>query len=557
MKTKYLISTVLLGLIITSCYKEIDPITSDTDKGNEIVVVQQRNPKLPSRSINRPIVIGNGQHTKFTNDNVEIIGNSDALLGYSYSVGNSILGDISNVGHPILDLNTVKQYSPTAVSSKGINHFDSNRLSYTSYDNYESKLSETNKIATTFSVDIGLFKIGRKKTIESTFSSEITSSDKVIYGELNMVYYNSSYKLNSANRKLYARECLSTDFQKNLYASTIGDVMDGYGGFILTGYITGGKAFSLYAGTINKDSSSTSDEHKMDEAIDASMSWKDNSASVSCSFGNGNGSSTSTDLGFSKLHTKLWLYGGNPVGLAMTSASDLDNININLDSWVESLSNSNTHTIIDITDNGIYPLSEFVLEENFKRRIEGTLLGSLPHYPSFVTPYIEVARVFERYSATNGNALYDIAAVLTTRQGDKIVLRTGDAATATDDDLSSNEDASIFAQRAAAIAQAKQKYYDLEIRVNPSIRLNPTMGIPLCIDLGTINEESMYIHTNPHTGIHYIYDSTNKIAFSHLVDEIDGDWILDEYGIRDWIESLEVKSIALATIANSYKIIGL
>lgn len=40
-------------------------------------------------------------------------------------------------------------------------------------------------------------------------------------------------------------------------------------------------------------------------------------------------------------------------------------------------------------------------------------------------------------------------------------------------------------------------------------------------------------------------------------ETIDEDWILDDYGIRDWVESLPTKSISLATIANSYKIIGL
>lgn len=559
MKTHCILSIALLGLIITSCNNEdLIPINPNTNEQNEIIVVQERDPKLPSKSINYPIVIGDGEQTRATNENGSIIGNSDELLGHSYSVGNSIIGDIINVRHPILNLNSVKQYSPTAVSSYAINHFDSDSFSYTNYNSYESKLSQTNKIATGFSLNLGLFKIGRKKTTESTFRSEITSSNKAVYGELNMVYYNSSFILNTANRKYYARECLSADFQKSLYASTIGDVLNSFGEFVLTGYITGGKAFSLFAGVSNDSSTSTSDESNMDDAIDASMSWKDNSASASCSFGNGNGSSTSETLGFSSLQTKLWIYGGTPAGLtAMNSASNLDDVSINLDPWVESLSDSNTHTIVDIADNGLYPLSEFVLEENFKRRIDGTALGSLPHYPSFVTPYIEVVRVFERYSSTNGNALYDIAAVLTTRQGDKIVLRTGDAASATDAELSSNENASIFTQKATAIAQAKQEYYDLEIRINPSVRLNPIMGTPLCIDLGKVDEGSMLVHSNPRTGIHYIYDKVNKVAFSHLVDVYDEDWILDEYGIRDWVESLETKSISLATIANSYKIIGL
>ena len=70
----------------------------------------------------------------------------------------------------------------------------------------------------------------------------------------------------------------------------------------------------------------------------ASMSWKNNSASASCNFGNGNSSITSDSLGFSAIQTKLWIYGGTPAGLTtMNSASNLDNVSINLDPWVESL----------------------------------------------------------------------------------------------------------------------------------------------------------------------------------------------------------------------------
>lgn len=53
------------------------------------------------------------------------------------------------------------------------------------------------------------------------------------------------------------------------------------------------------------------------------------------------------------------------------------------------------------------------------------------------------------------------------------------------------------------------------------------------------------------------FTSENKIAFSHYTDDLDGDWILDDYGIRSWVESLPTKSISMATLANSYRIIGL
>lgn len=52
---------------------------------------------------------------------------------------------------------------------------------------------------------------------------------------------------------------------------------------------------------------------------------------------------------------------------------------------------------------------------------------------------------------------------------------------------------------------------------------------------------------------------SDTIDLGELVslDDLDGDWILDDYGIRSWVESLPTKSISMATLANSYRIIGL
>lgn len=107
------------------------------------------------------------------------------------------------------------------------------------------------------------------------------------------------------------------------------------------------------------------------------------------------------------------------------------------------------------------------------------------------------------------------------------------------------------------IKTQKQNFYELRISSNSVTRLNPKIGNPLCIDLPKVNEANMYTYTNPRTGIQYIYDTENKIAFSHYTDDLDGDWILDDYGIRSWVESLPTKSISMATLANSYRIIGL
>lgn len=559
MKKALLIKCTLASLLVASCTDDDSFESTSKINDDNIVILQKRNPKLPKYARTCPVVIKKGQ-TRSAGENGTIICNSDEYLGYSYSVGNSILGDLNNTGSPIIDLSKVKEYGNGYITRKSLQYYTSDHYSYANEDYYESKLSETKKVAVGFSLNVGLFKIGRKRMTEKTFGSHYINNNKAVFGELTMAYYNSSFNIQTSagSRKLYARDCLSTEFMRNLYSSPIGDLLDTYGDYVLTGYVTGGKAFALFAGETKNSSSSSFMMKNMNDSIAASYSWKSekNSVSGECKFGKGNSKSDSTHVDSFNLFTRLWIYGGTQSGQTMSSAQRLNDVSIDLGPWVSSLSDSKKHTCIDIAQNGLYPMSAFVLEENFKTRFDDTSLGILPKNPYFVTPYIEIVRVFERYSSS-GTALYDIAAVLNTRQGDKIILKTGDAENATDAELLRNEQASVFAEKAKAIKNQKKNYYDLEIRSNSATRLNPNMGKPLCFVFNQFDESRMRTYTNPKTGMQYVYDTKKKVAFCHFTDDIDGDWILDEYGIRDWVESLPTKTIAMATLANSYRIIGL
>ena len=99
--------------------------------------------------------------------------------------------------------------------------------------------------------------------------------------------------------------------------------------------------------------------------------------------------------------------------------------------------------------------------------------------------------------------------------------------------------------------------FKLKIESNSVSRLNPLIGNPLCIDLKKINLESMQRRPQASSGIVYIYDAENKIAFSYYEDIVNGDIVLDQYGIRDWVETIPQKSISIAAISNLYRIIGL
>lgn len=556
MKNLHAFITLISGLMVIGCTNDESFNGLVENNENGIIVLQERSLELPKTIKTCPVILEKKETTRATSENGAIIGNSDALLGYSYSIGNSILGDYENVISPVVNLAKVKDFSSEYITARSLQVFVPERFSYSDYDSYTSKLSQTKKVSSGFQLNLGLFKLGRKKKTEETFKSELTSSQKVVYGELNLLLKNSSFNLqvSDGSRKFYARECLSSVFLRNLYSSTIGNIIDTYGDFVLTGYVTGGKACALYTGLSRNGSSTTLKETGMEKSIDASYSWEKNSVSGDLQFGKGNFNSDSSEYNMEQLYTKMWVYGGDPSGFSMNSAQDITNVNFDLSLWVASLSDSKKHTIIDLTENGLYPLSAFVLEENFKKRMDATSAGILDKYPSFVEPHIEIMRVFERYGSSN-EALYDIVPVLFTRQGDRIILRSGN--TLTDAELRRNEDAAVFNQKAIEIKEQKQAFYGLLIKSNSVTRLNPNLGNPLCINLPKVDESSMYTYTNPRTGIQYIYDTVNKIAFSHYTDDLDGDWILDDYGIRDWIESLPAKSISMATLANSYRIIGL
>lgn len=50
----------------------------------------------------------------------------------------------------------------------------------------------------------------------------------------------------------------------------------------------------------------------------------------------------------------------------------------------------------------------------------------------------------------------------------------------------------------------------------------------------------------------------NKVAFSVYDDEFEGDYVLDDYGLRDWFDAnCPYKSVALGTITRNCKIIEL
>lgn len=557
--------TIVISInLMASCTNDDDYMSSSyNNEETDNIVLQNRQvsvphvQKLPLKAINS---------TRSGSNRVDLIGDSDEMLGYSYTVGNSIIGDMENVKYPVLDLEKVKAKYSTSIIKKPLGSSSSYSFSYNGMSRYETNSQVSKTVKSGFSLNVGLFKIGREKKMTELFKSSSSFGMNCVYGELNIEIKGNQYELLSTTdkRKIYARECLNQAFLTDLYRGTIGNLIDSYGPFVLRSYITGGKATAFYAGKSVTGSESETREKGLTKDINASFSWKagSNSASGNLSFGKNNGSSSTSQYETQETEICIQTYGGNPALQVTIVPTKLENLSIDLTPWLNSLNNGQTYKIIDITSGfkdeecGLYPMSDFVLEKNFRFRMDDTTNGFLEALDEVQEPKFEIVKVLARTTNTGEN-LYEVAAVMTTRQGDKIVLSDGKYSSSTDTELRANNNNQTMMNKVQEIfAKKKTIFQGLQFITNYNTTYNPNVRKPLCVRMDGFNEDNMYLYEDTNSNMRYIYNPTNKIALSYLYDEDYEDYVLDYYGIRDWVESLPKRKISMMILQN-YTIIGL
>ena len=558
MKTFFYI--IILSAVIPffiACSDNLDLPTSqmsaiEAENSEGDVVIQKRNPNLPEVVTKAPTF-----EEGLTRNNATI-GSSDKFLGYGYKLynGNYIPSDFDNFTHSILNIEAIKAYDESYVDEKYPNWNDQSSYTYYNFDDYTHFSTESKTIKTGFSLNLGLFSIGKKRTTVETFRTFINETMEQTYGEMNILFAHGKFMLlnSSGSTKVYARQFLRRSFINNLYTSTISSVINSYGDLVVVGYYTGGRAFAQYMGNAASSTNVEQRTKSLDTSITASLTYEGDSLNASFGFNGKNGNFDSTVYKKQDIFLRVKTLGGiQNEESAINTTMSLKDINIDLQSWRKSLNDSKNHTVIDLTQEGLFPMSDFVLERNFQRRFDDTSKNILLPVTRLYTPSIMITRILKKTS-TSGDNLYEVAAVLVTRQGDQIVLSNGNA---TDAELKQNED-NVFLEKAKAIAEEKSKYFssDIQISYNTTKRLNPMFRSPLCIVLENFNENGFYKYYNETTNMEYLYDPTTKLCFSFLADDGD-ESMLEVYGLSTWVSNLTEKRISMATLANLYTIIGL
>ncbi len=523
------------------------------------IIIQKRDPTLPE-VVTKKIILD--KMTRSSNANI-----SYEYLGYGYKLldGNFIAGDFDNVTTPILNLNKIKDYDDSYIDTKPLIDNTETSVAYTNHEEYyhseyEKKISDTG-----FNLNLGVFSFGHKKHKEDFFSTFIMSDYDQVFGELDITFYYNKHQLqfSSGTQKLFARQFLQKSFIRNLFSGTIGSVINGYGDFVVLGYYTGGEAHGEYMANTDKNIESYKKEHALSQSMHMSVNFKKNpkdSVSASLSYNGHDGKSDSTFLKNEYSYVFLKTLGGDQSDHASLSATiKLLDLKIDLSAWRKSLKDQSQHTMVGITDQGIAPLSSLVLETNFKQRFENTINGYLEKRNELCTPSL----VIEKYIARSGRIgsqkiLYDIAPILTTRQGDKIILADGTAKNATDEELIQNGNDAVFMSKVKNISTEISQYFSsqIEISYNKTKYLVPKNISPLCIVVPEFNPTRFKKFYYEPTNMEYLYDPQAKICFSFFADEGD-ESTLDLYGLEEWGSNLPEHRISIATLANSYTIIGL
>lgn len=523
-KTSLFTFTLLIfcSFSFVSCNDENELINKDNSKEFQEIILQERDPNIPLVLSERT----NGNKSSILKSAIPF----EQYLGRSYKNKVLPIGDGENIYYPVIDAKKLSRDHPNYISNIRIGKGEADYFSYAGFDRYTSNSKTSKKIKSGFSFSLKLFSIGAKRTVEEIFTSSLVQEKNRVFGELNIEVKDSRYSLqtNSNIYNILTKDYLTSEFRSDLYNLTPSELFDNYGGFVLIDFITGGRCTGIYTGLHNSVESVETKERNMATDIDASYGFKigQDSSRISGELGIGKGfsSGTSTSNKITSMKTSVKTIGGMLGFSNFTAPKDINDISIDLNKWLTSLNDKSTHSIIDINEEGLVPLSAFIMEKNLKNRFNRIYDEGIDINASLKEPYIGIIQAGTETSAI-------IIPVLITRWGDMITL--------TDQYPigSSSEEIATITNR---IKEEKSKIYEgIKIKV-----LKDSDGVFQEDQYGYCFVESKmkkYIDSTNNV-IYLLYEGSNpyfnenpkrKYALS-----ISADYLLNTYCIRKFVNSL-------------------
>ena len=569
----------ICSMVFIGCRSEDNAFNNKSNQSINMgtIVLQERDP-------NSPLILSNKKNRISTQSiaSIRSIPNQPLelqyYLGRSYKIQDIPVADPTNVSFPVIDIEKLYILNPNLFQITDVIKSDSKSFAYNSFDRYENKSSVTNKVNSGFKLNFSVFSIGSKKTLTEVFTKTKIEENKRIFGELNIFILATSYRLrNGYFDKEIAEKYLHRDFVNELYNSSYTDLIKNYGPFILTRFFSGGKATGLFTGLYNKSTTIEEKERDMEKDINASFSVDekkgDNKSTADIKIGRKNTNNFNISNEISQMETSVKTIGGAYGFTGFTIPKNINDLDINLSGWASSLNDKRTHTLVEIDDNGLNLLSDYLLETNFKRVSDYYLTGNLKER-KLKEPSI-IIRAHDCLECSEELQMKAVA-MLYTRFGDCLILDIDRLLE--DTNLPSHP---IMGKAELGRVDNWESWKNKVINIGDIIKnkLNNIYKIKYdvvvfgddcgyagdCMEQGagykvypfisfSIDENNAKKYINPHNNITYIL-STNR-ENKKLAYAIHDDYILDTYGIRDWVNNIPAVEITSQEL-NQYTIVGL
>ena len=517
----------LLALVFISCNKVDDQREypeSDSEKG---IVLKERDPDYPWVPIENT-----KSHSQFS---PRLLVTFDKCLGRAYKDDFFPVGTIENVTYSVVDIEKLSKDKPSYFLTKNLNEGIANSFAYSDFQRYTEKSSMSKKINGGFSLNLGLFSIGAKRKMSRIFTNSTLNEENRVFGELDVIYKRSQYvmQMSSRIRKEIILNYLSSDFKDELYGTTPTELFYNYGGFVLSDFITGGRASVVYTGLHKKNISEETNEKDMNTDINASYGFKmKNGSEVSGELGLGksysNGSTSSNEL--TSMMVSVKTIGGGAEFASFTPPKNINDLNVNLSNWLSTLNNEDKHSIVDISENGLIPLADFVMEENLKKGLLDCYKSEITAFPTLQEPYINI-----RLTYISGQ-IGVFQTSLITRFNDDVIIKSKYLYMGQANEYIQSEIARV------------SNIYGLKI-----VSDNTPFKYKISVYCDGLDETKMVKYIDSINNTIYLLCSEGKNKYGY---SIHADKLLDDYAIRDFVNRLSPTNIDPLDLFN-YTIIAL
>lgn len=310
------------------------------------------------------------------------------LLGRNYSPQKGTICEYKNVGLPIVNIKALKETTPDYVRYLPLKSGKALVKAFSSSKSYEEYIkNELSVRGSSVSLKLPFFTAGANASFNRFFSEDFTSLDQGTLGIASLEVQAGRYQIfehNQVMREVKMRY-LNPVFVDQLYNRPLQETFyQKLGPYVLTHFTTGGRAEVLYYGKTNKTTTASEREEKLQGAMNASLSIASAGGGAKASVNSIDRATYEQKYGHNEILVGSHIV-GSPVATVVSTAKDLSDVKISFDNWMASMNDKKNHTLSGIAMDGLQPLQNFVIEENFRWQIENEAFNS-----KFYTPRIEI-----------------------------------------------------------------------------------------------------------------------------------------------------------------------